>query len=101
MLSGRLSRERRSPTAEVSLVVADQWQHRGIGQLLLEYLIKIGRQEWIQRLTATMLVDNNTMVDLCNASGFSVCGRRPEEQIVHMERSIALEELDSSECVVL
>ncbi len=67
---GRLSRSRRSQAADVSLVVSDAWQSRGIGRQLLDLLIEIGRAEGLERLTACMLSGNQPMADLCQKHGF-------------------------------
>jgi acetyltransferase len=104
---GRLSRERRSPTAEFSLVVADAWQRRGIGRLLLDHLIAIGRQEGVERLTATMLGDNTAMFSLCRTFAFTVCDHPSANSVVradsvlHMEHSLQHDELEPREDVVL
>ena len=42
--------------AEVTFLVTDAWQHRGVGTALLESLADRARVAGLQRLTATMLV---------------------------------------------
>jgi RimJ/RimL family protein N-acetyltransferase len=44
--------------AEVAVVVADDWQGRGIGSLLVEQLGPRARANGIERFTATMASDN-------------------------------------------
>jgi RimJ/RimL family protein N-acetyltransferase len=47
------------PTAaEVAIVVADDWQRRGVGTQLTELLAERARQSGIRRFTATMSSDN-------------------------------------------
>ncbi len=67
---GRLSRARRSDTADLSLIVSDDWQSKGLGRQMLALLIEIGRAEGLQSLTATMLTGNQAMLDLCQKHGF-------------------------------
>ncbi len=44
--------------AEAAIVVADDWQRRGVGSLLAERLAAEARQLGIRRFTATMASDN-------------------------------------------
>jgi protein lysine acetyltransferase len=44
--------------AEVAIVVADQWQNRGVGSLLARELAARARALGIRRFTATMAADN-------------------------------------------
>lgn len=81
---GRLSRVRQSSTAEISLIVADQWQHQGLGRRLLEQLKEIGRREGVERLTATMLTGNTGMFELCRQCGFRPC-QSPIDHVIHVQ----------------
>ena len=44
--------------AEVAIVVADDWQRRGLGSLLAERLADEARRSDVRRFTATMASDN-------------------------------------------
>lgn len=44
--------------AEVAIVVADDWQRRGLGSLLAEELAAVARRSGVRRFTATMASDN-------------------------------------------
>jgi RimJ/RimL family protein N-acetyltransferase len=48
----------RPETAEVAIVVADEWHGRGVGSLLAEQLAARARGAGIRRFTATMASDN-------------------------------------------
>jgi GNAT superfamily N-acetyltransferase len=52
----RLHDDRES--AEAAIVVADDWQRRGLGSLLAEELAAKARERGIRRFTATMASDN-------------------------------------------
>ncbi len=67
---GRLNREGRD--AEFALVVADTWQHRGIGTALLSSLIAIGRREGVERIYGSVLADNQPMLKACARLGFGI-----------------------------
>jgi protein lysine acetyltransferase len=45
-------------TAEVAIVVADDWHRRGVGSLLAEQLAARARRSGVRRFTATMESDN-------------------------------------------
>ena len=53
------------PTAaDVAVVVADAWQHHGVGRVLVRKLSGAARRRGIERFTATMLADNRAVVGL-------------------------------------
>jgi len=63
----------RSPTdpriAEVAVAVVDNWQGRGVGTALLEALAVRGREEGVERFTASVLARNSTMLELLRQLG--------------------------------
>ncbi len=62
--------------AEVAITVADNWQHRGVGEMLI---IELARNAWeagIRRWTAVLFVDNGPMRKL-----LQVVGQREAERI--------------------
>jgi acetyltransferase len=69
---GRLSRNHAFPEeeAEFSLLVSDRFQGQGIGTVLLEKLLDVGRSEGLSRVTADILLDNRAMQHLCRKLGF-------------------------------
>jgi acetyltransferase len=69
---GRLSKLHGTNEAEFALTVSDQWQGQGLGTQLLLRLVQVGRDEKLERLTATMLGDNHAMQHLARKAGFKV-----------------------------
>ena len=61
-----------SRRAEVAFTVADAHQGRGIGTLLLEHLATIARTHGIDTFEAYVLGENNRMLQVFAASGFTV-----------------------------
>jgi acetyltransferase len=58
-------------TAEVAFVVADAFQHHGLGTYLLQQLTEIARREGVAELEAEVLADNYNMKNLFHRAGFS------------------------------
>ena len=69
---GRLTRAPGTREAEVAVLVADEFQHCGLGSELLGRLIQVGRDEKLQRITASILPENMTMRALAARHGFTV-----------------------------
>ncbi|MEM2843641.1 MAG: GNAT family N-acetyltransferase [Candidatus Bathyarchaeia archaeon] len=51
-------------TAEVALVVRDDWQNKGLGTVLLNYLIEIGKNKEIENFTAWVFTENMKMLHI-------------------------------------
>jgi len=58
--------------AEVAFAVADAHQGRGIATLLLERLARIARANDIEEFEASVLGENNRMLEVFGASGFRI-----------------------------
>jgi len=71
---GRLTRIYGTPDAEVAVLVADQYQHGGLGTELLARLIRIARDEKLDRVVATILLENMAMRGLVSRCGFKIGG---------------------------
>ena len=66
--------EHSQPTthAEVAFTVAEAHQGRGVGTLLLEHLAAVARMQGIDTFEAYVLGENNRMLEVFEASGFTV-----------------------------
>jgi GNAT superfamily N-acetyltransferase len=58
--------------AEVAFVVADVFQHHGIGTVLLDELARAARERGIRTFRAETLADNRAMLDVFGHAGFLV-----------------------------
>ena len=67
---GRLIKAHSENSAELALLVTDQFQRQGLGTELLRQLIQFGHDEKLQHLTGTMLAENQAIQEVCKKLGF-------------------------------
>jgi len=65
--------------AEVSIIIHDYYQNKGIGTFLLQYLTQIAQSRGVSGFTAEILANNTTMLHLLHKCGYSVQSRLEEE----------------------
>lgn len=56
--------------AEYAITVADDWQNKGLGRILTEYILDIARQKGIRKVYASVLASNRSMLALFRRLGF-------------------------------
>jgi GNAT superfamily N-acetyltransferase len=54
----------------VAFVVADEFQHHGLGSMLLEHLVETAKLAGIGELCASVLAENFTMLAVFHCAGF-------------------------------
>ena len=69
---GRLSKMRGRSEAELAVLVDDRFQHQGMGSELYRRLIDIARQEKLEKVVSTVLVENYDMLAICKKHGFEL-----------------------------
>jgi GNAT superfamily N-acetyltransferase len=74
--------------AEVAFSVADDWQGRGLGGLLLAHLIAIARQQGLRQFVAEVLAENSPMLAVFRKSGLPMATHR-EAGVVHATLALA------------
>jgi RimJ/RimL family protein N-acetyltransferase len=72
---GRFDRIPDTTTAEVAFIVADEYQHQGLGLLLLDHLADEAWSLGVTTFTAETQSDNRSMLGVFRASGFPVASR--------------------------
>ncbi|MDM7912990.1 MAG: GNAT family N-acetyltransferase, partial [Methanotrichaceae archaeon] len=65
-------------TAEVAIVVRDEYQNQGVGRVILSYLTYLARRQGLLGFTAEVLVENKPMIALFEKMGFDIEKRREE-----------------------
>jgi acyl-CoA synthetase (NDP forming)/RimJ/RimL family protein N-acetyltransferase len=78
--------------AEVAFEVADAWQGRGVGTILLGAAAERAAAEGIETFTAVVLPENHAMIDVFRESGFPVeVQARPGELSVELPTAVGPE----------
>jgi len=65
-------------SAEVALVIQDEYQHQGLGTELLKYLTYLAKKQGLLGFTAEVLLENRPMLHLFEKMGFDVTRRMSE-----------------------
>ena len=69
---GQYGIDEQTHTAEVGLVVRDDYQNRGVGSTLLEYLTYLAKRAGLHGFSAEVLVENQPMLHLFEKGGFTI-----------------------------
>ena len=59
-------------SCEYAVVVADDWQRRGLGRRMMMQLIEVARTRGLRTMIGHVLGSNRAMLDLCQSLGFVV-----------------------------
>jgi RimJ/RimL family protein N-acetyltransferase/acyl CoA:acetate/3-ketoacid CoA transferase beta subunit len=62
----------KTQAAEVAFIVQDEWQKKGMGTFLLEYLTQIAKKRGVRRFYAKVLPNNRAMLTVFHNSGYKV-----------------------------
>jgi len=76
-------------TSEFALAVADDWQGRGIGRVLLARLEREAAASGIRRMLADTLYDNKAMRALAASSGYTVRANREDARLVRLVKQLS------------
>jgi acetyltransferase len=66
-------------SCEFALVVADAWQKKGIGPLLMNMLFDAAREQGLKEMIGEVLASNNAMLKLMEHLGFAIA-HHPEDR---------------------
>lgn len=73
---------------EVALVVADAWQHRGLGARLLNRLVRQAGLRGVEALRGDVHYDNLPMIGLARRLGFGVARHPRDAGLVRLQRRL-------------
>jgi acyl-CoA hydrolase len=59
-------------SAEVAFLVQDEWQRKGMGTFLLDYVTQIARQRGVKKFWAKVLPNNEPMLTIFHNSGYKI-----------------------------
>lgn len=68
----RLNIDPSENSGEISFIVADPWQGKGLGSKMVDYVIDICKDKKLEKINAIMLPDNYRAIKLFHEMGFSI-----------------------------
>lgn len=75
-------------SATIAIVVADEWQGKGIGGRLFEMLIEAARARGIERLEGEMLAENSAVRALVTRFGFTIRADPESSDVCLIEKTL-------------
>jgi len=84
---GRYLMDPSRDSAELAFVVRDDWQRRGLGTVLFQKLIEIGKENGIRTFWADVLVENSGMLKIFHRSGLEIESAK-DGNIVHVKMKV-------------
>ncbi len=75
-------------SAEVAVVIADEWQGAGLGRMLFGALLVHAANQGLARLRGEALADNAPILALTHRFGFSARPHPEEEELVTLDREL-------------
>ena len=70
--AGRVIAEPNGTSGEFAVLVTDQWQLKGLGSMLMDYIIEVAKNMRLKRIFATILPDNIKMIALSKKKGLKI-----------------------------
>ncbi len=68
----RMSKEHGTTSAELAVIISDDFHHKGLGSELFRRQLDIARAEGLKRVVCNMLAENHDMKAICKKLGFNV-----------------------------
>jgi len=72
-------------TAEVALVVRDDYQNKGVGKVLLRYLTQLAKKQGLLGFTAEVFTNNQPMLHLFSEMGFEMEKQQAEAGVYKLK----------------
>jgi acetyltransferase len=90
---GRIITEPDQRRGEFAVVIADQYQAKGLGRKLVDMLINIAEEKRLESIFGVVLKDNAPMLSLCKEMGFTLT---PREDYSEVELALRVTPLEQS-----
>jgi acetyltransferase len=74
---------------EFAIVIADDWQRRGVAGVLMERLIAYAKRSGLKRLEGVVLKNNTNMLKFTQALGFNTHSDPSDSEQVVVVRELA------------
>jgi acetyltransferase len=75
-------------SCEFAVAVADAWQHRGVGSILILSLVEIARARGLQIIEGIVMAGNHKMLGLMGALGFSIRSEPGDASVKHVSKQL-------------
>ncbi|MCC6724149.1 MAG: GNAT family N-acetyltransferase [Saprospiraceae bacterium] len=75
-------------TAEFAILIADPYQNKGIGNIMMDYVLEIARDRGIKRIYASVLCNNSHMIRMFKDRGFVI---KPGDESTFFSTELDLE----------
>jgi acetyltransferase len=72
-------------SCEFAVVVANAWQRRGVGVLLMDALMDAARQRGLEIMFGEVLASNHKMLDMARRLGFNVSHDASDSRLMRVE----------------
>jgi acetyltransferase len=79
----RMSKEHGTKSAEIAVIIRDEYHHKGLGSELMKRNLDIARHEGLDHVFCNMLAENGDMTAICKRLGFEVS--KVSDTLAHAE----------------
>jgi acetyltransferase len=75
-------------SCEFAVAVADAWQHRGVGSILVLSLVEIASARGLRIMEGIVMAGNHNMLGLMDALGFSIRSEPSDASVKHVSKQL-------------
>lgn len=75
-------------SCEFAVAVADAWQHRGLGSILVSSLVDAAGARGLQSMDGIVMAGNHKMLGLMHALGFSIRSEPGDASVKHVSKQL-------------
>lgn len=86
----RYIRDATGDGCDIAIVISDAWQHRGLGERLLDALLRIATTKGIRYATGITLSTNYGMIRLARKVGFLTRHDPHDATVMHLSKDLSL-----------